>query len=375
MEHMAVEAEVIGQRIAEARGRAGLTQAELADRIGMVRSSLAKVEGGSRRVSALELARVAEALETRIEWFLEEAPEAIVSRRNAQDPGAPSPGIDHMVERVTRAVEFVSEHSKSLRIAGTPEKTMPRDRDEVEALARIAREMLGADQEGALTDLIGKFSGMGLLSFSFDLGRDSADAATILLHSGGVAIVNGDRRVGRRRLALAHELGHFMVADEYVVDWRVAETADAERREWLLDCFARALLLPRTSMEADWRRFSDPGGGLRAPAVRMASLYRVDMATLARRLGELGIVGKADAAKIREVRTTRADIVDFDLVVAKDELASPALSRRYERAVLDLYRDETVSSARALDLLFDTWDEEALPPLGPRAEGEIWQFI
>lgn len=374
MEHMTVDAEEIGRRIAEARGRAGLTQEALADRLALARSSLAKIEGGSRRVTALELARVAEELGTRIEWFLEDAPEAIVSRRNAQDPGAPSPGIDLVVERVARAVEFVSERSRRLPLTSPPEAAMPRDREQAEELAANARSLLGAAPGGPITDLAGPFAAIGLLAFSFDLGRDSADAATILLRHGGVAIINGDRPVGRRRLALAHELGHYLVADEYAVDWRVAEAQDAERRESLLDRFARAVLLPPTSIEEDWHRFASGDGGLRSAAVRMASSYRVDMATLARRLAELAIIDGADAKKVRETRTTRADIVEYDLVVA-DELASPALPRVYERAVLSLYREETISSARALDLLFDTWGDEPLPTLPRRSEGEIWQFV
>lgn len=367
---------MIGRRIAEARDRAGLTQADLAGRIALARSSLAKIEGGSRRVTAVELARVAEELGTRIEWFLEEAPEAIVSRRNAQEPGAPSPRIDRMVERVARAVEFVSGHSRKLTFPELPVREMPADRHQAEVLAADARAMLGVSPEGVFTGLTGRFVEIGLLAFSFGLGRDAADAATVLLRQGGVAIINGDRQVGRRRLALAHELGHFLVADEYTVDYRVAEAQDAERRESLLDCFARALLLPRASVERDWCSFSAvPEDGLRAGAVRMASAYRVDMATLARRLGELEILDGADARKVREVRTTKADIVEYDLVVAKDELASPALPRAYERAVLGLYRDETISGERALDLLFETWEEESLPPLPRRSAGEIWQFV
>ncbi|HET8640932.1 MAG TPA: helix-turn-helix transcriptional regulator, partial [Pseudonocardiaceae bacterium] len=99
---MAVDAAAVGQRIADARGRAGLTQAQLAAAASLDRSALAKIEAGNRRVSALELARVAEVLGVRIEWFVYEAPEAIISRRSAQEPGTPSPRIDAAVERVTR---------------------------------------------------------------------------------------------------------------------------------------------------------------------------------------------------------------------------------------------------------------------------------
>jgi transcriptional regulator with XRE-family HTH domain len=51
-----------GERIATACNRAGLTQAELASAISVDRSALTKIEIGSRRVSALELTRIAEAL-------------------------------------------------------------------------------------------------------------------------------------------------------------------------------------------------------------------------------------------------------------------------------------------------------------------------
>jgi DNA-binding XRE family transcriptional regulator len=40
-----------GQRVKEARERAGLTQQELADRVGVGRVSIGKVEGGTRKPS------------------------------------------------------------------------------------------------------------------------------------------------------------------------------------------------------------------------------------------------------------------------------------------------------------------------------------
>lgn len=164
------------------------------------------------------------------------------------------------------------------------------------------------------------------------------------------------------------------MADEYTVDWRVSEQQDIEKRESLLDHFARAMLLPEESIASDWRAHLSSGDDVRTAAVRIASSYRVDMATLARRLSELDVVSHIDAGQIRMARTTRADIVDFDLVVDENELAPTTLPRHYERAVLNLYRSETISAARALDLLLDTWEEDALPVLPKRVESEIWQF-
>ena len=88
-----------------------------------------------------------------------------------------------------------------------------------------------------------------------DLGVDAADAATILLRSGGSSLVISDNKVGRRRLALAYELGHYLAQDQYTVDWRVADQAN-EDIEARLDRFARSFLLPEAGLRESWRRNS-----------------------------------------------------------------------------------------------------------------------
>ena len=100
----------------------------------------------------------------------------------------------------------------------------------------------------------------------------------------------------------------------------------------------------------------------------------VDMSTLARRLLDIDLIDGGKAAFIRTIRTSRADIVEHDLVVA-GELQGGELPREYEAAVLRLFTSETVSDIRALDLLLDTWEADDLPPLASRGESEIWQFV
>ncbi|HEY9476624.1 MAG TPA: helix-turn-helix transcriptional regulator [Mycobacteriales bacterium] len=58
----------IGERVAEARRAAGLSQADLAGRVGMDRTALVRVEAGERKVSALELMRLAEQLGRSTGW-------------------------------------------------------------------------------------------------------------------------------------------------------------------------------------------------------------------------------------------------------------------------------------------------------------------
>jgi Zn-dependent peptidase ImmA (M78 family)/DNA-binding XRE family transcriptional regulator len=364
----------MGRRIAGARERAGLTQAELATSVSLDRSALTKIENGMRRVSAIELARIAEALDERIEWFVTDPPPALVTYRNQQEPGVTSPTIERTVERVARNVEFVTRNYDQQILSSPPEFDRPGSVEEAEARALQARALLGLEDIDPLTEMSRRLSRVGLLSFSFDLGPDAADAASILLAQGGVAVVNGNLQVGRRRLALAHELGHYIFADAYTVDWRIAEKEDAAAWETRLDRFARAVLLPDAGAGRNWAELRKQGDDLRTAAVKIGSAFRVDMSTLSRRLQELRYVGQDEARAIRAVRTTKADIVEFNLV-PHDELVAPSLARQYEEIVLKLYRNEVISSARAIDLLFDAWQENDLPALPPLPESAIWSFV
>ena len=98
------------------------------------------------------------------------------------------------------------------------------------------------------------------------------------------------------------------------------------------------------------------------------------MSTLARRLDELSLASPEETAVVRATRTRRADIVDFELVIAR-ELDPPVLPDIYVRAVLNAYRSDEVSAARAVGLLLDTWAEEDLPDLPPIPAEAIASFV
>ena len=358
----------LGTRVAAARRDAGVTQEACASRVGIARSALAKIETGIRGISATELVRFAQALEMRVEWFFEDAPQAVLSRRNAAEPGAPSPNVDLFTERIAREVEFLQRLGE-LELAETPAIAFPETPEQAEHAAAEARRMLGYDHEEPVTALDARAAELGLLAFSWEFGEHGADGASVLLTQGGIAVVNGSFQTGRRRLTLAHELGHYVFGDEYSTDWRVAE-APAAKREGRIDRFARALLLPAVALRRHWIG----GDDTRVDAVRLASEYRVDMSTLARRLQKLEIASPQETAAVRATRTRQSDIVELGLIVA-DELSPPRLPDAYVKAVLNLYRREEVSAARALDLLLDTWQEDDLPDLPPLPADAVWSFV
>jgi transcriptional regulator with XRE-family HTH domain len=73
---------LIAARLKGARKLAGLSQGHVAKILGLHRPSVSEMEAGNRRVSADELARLAEIYDVSVAWLLGEAPETL----DAQDP-------------------------------------------------------------------------------------------------------------------------------------------------------------------------------------------------------------------------------------------------------------------------------------------------
>ena len=235
--------------------------------------------------------------------------------------------------------------------------------------ASTVREQLGYEHDRPVLDLTVGAARIGLLVFSLACGPGAADGASILLDCGGVAVVNGDRRLGRRRLTAAHEIGHYVFADEYSTDRNVLD-ASIRRSEAMIDHFARALLLLADALRARWRG----GAHTRTGAVLIAADFRVDMSTLARRLTELELASPVEVSEVRSTVTRKADIVEHDLYVPT-EMDPPDLPKVYVKAVLDAYRGREISAARAISFLLDTWVEDDLPELPMLPAEAIWSFV
>ena len=72
----------IAKRLKEARKLAGLSQGHVAKMLGLHRPSISEMEAGNRRVSADEIAKLAEIYDVSVAWLIGKAPEAL----DAQDP-------------------------------------------------------------------------------------------------------------------------------------------------------------------------------------------------------------------------------------------------------------------------------------------------
>ncbi len=368
-----VDARTLGERIREARLRAGASQDDLGRSAGLERTVINKIESGIRKVSAIELSDIASALNVRMSSFFSDPTPALVAHRSSQGLDTADSMIDALLAKLVVDVEFVASLLPSEFEIEAPEFDSPASNQEAEHLAAQARKLMSIEADSPIHALSDAVAQIGLFAFSQNLGVDTADAGTVKLRTGGVSLINSYMQVGRRRLALAHELGHYLVRDEYKIDWRInGHAVDDVEHESKLDRFARALLLPKSVVEQQWMPLADKYGELRA-AIKLASNFRVDMSTLARRLHELGIA--ADEASIRACRPRRADMIELDLFVPLPELEESSVPRRFAKAVLKLVEDERISRERALDLLQGTLAEEDLPEIRERQPGELWKYV
>ncbi|MFZ5727314.1 MAG: helix-turn-helix domain-containing protein [Pseudomonadota bacterium] len=73
------DANSLPARLRRARMAAGLSQGQVAKLMGMHRPTISEMEAGNRRITAEELARLAELYDAKVSWLLGEAPERAAS--------------------------------------------------------------------------------------------------------------------------------------------------------------------------------------------------------------------------------------------------------------------------------------------------------
>lgn len=90
----------LGERLREAREYVGLTQDEVAKRLGVPRSALSNIEAGQRKVDALELRTLARLYQRPTTWFTEEG------------EAATQPALPKEVAHLARAAASLSSRDR-----------------------------------------------------------------------------------------------------------------------------------------------------------------------------------------------------------------------------------------------------------------------
>lgn len=348
----------IGERVREARLAMRLSQEQLAQRMDLDRTMISKVEAGSRRLDALELTRLARALDMPIGHFLN-APPRVMSHRTplAEDTATEAAQASYRIDGVL--AEWIREIRLLISLdvlQPEPIKQYPDKVDGVSAAVEAARWLRSELGLGAAAiESMAEFSERcGQYVLVTDLPGEGASAV-----DGDVAaaVVSRNGDPGRRRSTAAHELGHLVLGDEYSTD--VGVSASRVAREALVDAFAAELLLPLEAV----RQVADAPKLSRSALVRLAAEYRTSWSLALRQARNADLITSSDEKRLRACPPTFAEFRDSLGWTPQPDLNSIRVPPGFAHAVMTAYRLGRITSNRALELMHGQLEsKDDLPP-------------
>ena len=391
---MAIDTNELARRLRQAREEAGISQQEVADAIGIHRTSVTQLETGNRSVSTLELTKLAALYGRDVTWLLSErAPEeddVLVALHRATVPES-SPQSRRQIDRCVAlcregvSLEGMLGHAPR---SGPPTYSEPVPQSAWDAIAqgqRVADEERRRLDLGArpINDIVGLITEQGVWASGAGLPENMS--GLFLRHASiGLAIlVNAGHARARRRFSYAHEYAHALLDRERTITVSSADNA-AQLVEKRANAFAAAFLMPKEGVaetlvaldkgqpsRVDESVFDAATGGhfdaqLR-PAPHSQKITYQDAAVLAHRfvvsyqaavyrLLSLRHVSKDESEKLLTQENVGKDYLRAldmfeDLEGEEDKsLIDRELRSQVARLAIEAYRREEISRGRLLDL-------------------------
>jgi transcriptional regulator with XRE-family HTH domain/Zn-dependent peptidase ImmA (M78 family) len=342
----------VGERVRRARLAANLTQSELAERMQLDRTMIAKIEAGTRRIDAVELARLSRMLDVSMGFILEPAP-AVLSRRTVAltpdtdtEAGRESSRLDIALEEWLRNLRQIASYgvlqARPLVRYAAPVESAPQARE----AARWVRAELGYGT-GPIASLLELCERAGQFVLVTEI---KGDGASVVDGDLAAAVVSLTGDPGRRRATAAHELGHLVLGDEYSSDLGVH--ASRAEREALIDAFAAELLVPVSAFAGDEAVERDK-------LLEVAASYRASW-SLTLRQAELA-TRTALPRSLYHSSPTRAEFIDAVGWAPQPDLESLRVPPSYAHAVMQAWRDSWIVRGRAVELMHGQIKDSDLP--------------
>ncbi|MEV7689070.1 helix-turn-helix domain-containing protein [Streptomyces bungoensis] len=349
----------VGERIAEARLATDMSQGDLASKVGLDRTAMVRIEAGDRKVSALELSRLAQALGVPLAHFLSRPPASLVSRRVALEDTS-----DEATRASYRLDAWLEQHARNAHWLITEGFLTPAQVDssvrraggsvDPSALAAAARKVL--DQpSGPLGPMADVVEQLGLFLTVVD---EPAEGASLLQDGYGVAVISGEAQPGRRRWTAAHELGHHLLQDEYHSDAGVAASRDERERQ--IDRFAECFLLPAQDVQSAWQGITEAKDS-RAVMLALAANYRTSWSAVVNRVRNLGLIDSGEARRQKANSPTRGDFLAVLGEQPIPDLETGTTGKLWRKAVLGAWEAGAVTAPRAVELLYGAITVDELP--------------
>jgi Zn-dependent peptidase ImmA (M78 family)/transcriptional regulator with XRE-family HTH domain len=363
-----ISSQRLGERLADARKRAGITQAQIAERLGLARTTIVAIEKGERRPSNAELMKLAEILTSSVHDLIrdglvrtEVSPRFRIGLADREQPA-----VAQAVERLRvlggRYVELERLHN--LHRARAPLETLQTyaldagnspnvdSRLEGEDAARAVRAMLGLGDEPAM-NIDERFEAEAGLRI-FYLDHLPAALAAFLIWTdeiGACVAINRAHPLERQRWSLAHEVGHYL-RDREGGDILKQDDSLSQPGEVFPEAFAKELLLPRAGVQ---KRFSErcrAGKFTPIDLLALAKTFGVSFQAMALRLEELRLLPRGSYEKIVQSGLRPHGLAKPDEAPTHPRRALRlGFPDRYVALAVSAYDEELLSEAEFAEIL------------------------
>jgi Zn-dependent peptidase ImmA (M78 family)/transcriptional regulator with XRE-family HTH domain len=380
--------EAVGQRIAKAREFLGLTQAVVAEKLGLARTTQVAIEQGRRPVSVAELYRYAEVLSRPLDYFLglgvwgkadfrphfrlmAERLDSVVTgppRRPGRPKGPPEPTAEKLA--LMQFESLCRNYLELEELNGLPRTTMPElpqprhySTPEAEQLAATVRAHLDLGPDAPIPDLRVRLEDSFALRVYVLPRRGRLMAAAFHHAAVGGCVYVAERAIPNMRLTLAHGLGHLLAnREDAMVD--LQELKKRSAIDSFAGAFASALLLPSRGLRERFGSVHSEANEVSDIAILyLARTFGVTLHALRARLEALRLVSTATLRRIDEAIREAAAAPAGDVEPAQglpDQARWETLPERYVFLAMRSYRKDLIGRSRLAEFLLTTEDDTAV---------------
>lgn len=251
---MPIEQIELGRRIRQAREACGMTQDEIAEKLGVSRPIIVQIEQGKRLVSGLELQKLAYFFAKDIrEFFADQFAEDDVvhvlfrSHEDVGDDGVKQALRDCIAlgHELTNLEELLEISRASVTVAAYS-YSIPKSRWEAiqagEQVAREERRRLGLGS-APLGDIVTVLESQGIRTGAVSLPEVVSGLMVSHPKVGLFVVINGNHAAVRQRFSWSHEYSHVLL-DRDSIGLISKETDRDDLREVRANSFAANFLLP-----------------------------------------------------------------------------------------------------------------------------------
>jgi Zn-dependent peptidase ImmA (M78 family)/DNA-binding XRE family transcriptional regulator len=263
----------IARRIRDVREEAGLTQAQLALRLGRTQTSVSYWESGKRVPGLDDLIELADAVGKAVYYFLppEEPRQSVTAVLRAEAARLAYGDLDQSVDALLAEAERKELPSRRVTIRSTQPAHAA---NELVEAAGIVRPSVDVHR-------LAELCGVLVLTREFP---DALSGLIVELEEGAIVGINSKQSWGRQRFSVGHELGHHILrhSERFHIDVSDGAPPDQDyRSERAANEFAAELLMPRRFVARAFDELQNPAG--------LAKQFEVSEIAMGYRLVNLGL--------------------------------------------------------------------------------------